>query len=47
MRQPVALDGVFEGLRDGLLSHHIFEDLRPPLAGQYLIAHGQPDGKVT
>ena len=39
LRDPLALERVLEGARDRLLSEHILELLRPPLAGEDLIGH--------
>ncbi|MCG3146195.1 MAG: hypothetical protein HONDAALG_04056 [Gammaproteobacteria bacterium] len=41
MVQTTLVEGVHQGLQHVLLTDHVFEAARPPLAGEYLVAHGR------
>src|SRR4026209_1128801 len=44
MMQPLMLDGIAEGARNGLLAGYFVEGLRAPLARDHVIGHLEMDG---
>ena len=39
MMQPIVGDGVLQRAGEDFLTRHVFEFLRTPLTGDYLVAH--------